>query len=305
MFFITENDVRENLHYGELIEWLRKAFSMLDMGKAESSPRLRTRTGKEILNSLPAIIPELDISGEKVYYSGPAGAVFHYVLFRNSCPSVLAVFEASALGQIRTGALSALASLLMHGRNAKHIHIIGSGYQAESQLMAHLSIYDPEKITVYSRDTRHAESYARRMEKLTGYSISVSNSLEQSLKEADLICSATSARTPFISGVMLPENFHINLVGANLPQRMEADTSVLERAEAVCAEDIKQAMLESSEITGFLSKHPEARIYELKELASGRSKTVNARRTVFKSMGNGIEDLIAAYLVCKNMGIIT
>lgn len=304
MYFIGEEEVRENLHYGELIDWLQKAFTMLDEGRAESSPRLRTRIGKTILNSLPAIIPELDISGEKVYLSGPDGAVFHYVLFRNSDCSVVAVMEANALGQMRTGALSALATRLMHGSTARHIHIIGSGYQAESQLLAHLSVYEPDRITVYSRNTGHAELYAEKMRRATGFNVEVSRNLETSLMDADVICSATSSREPFITGGMLPEGFHLNLVGANLPPRMEADISALEKADAICAENLKQAKMESSEITGFLARHPDARIFELKELASGRESTLKARRTIFKSMGNGIEDLVAAYLVCRNIGMI-
>ncbi len=304
MYLISESEVRENLNYSELIDALEQAFVRISVGKAILQPRIRSSIGVITLNTLPSIIPDLGVAGIKAYLNNGKATTFQYMLFRISDPSPVASIEANYLGQIRTGALSALASRLLYRKRNPRLLVAGSGFQAESQLKAHLSAFEPEQTLVYSRDPEHAESFSRKMESSTGQSVRVEKDIATAVNDSDLICSATSAREPFLRGKYFRDEFHLNLVGSNILSRREADTSVFLKAESVIVESKEQAMLESAEIIELMKADPGSQLVELKDLVTARDEFSGKKRTIFKSMGNGIEDLVASYLVCRNMGLL-
>ncbi len=304
MYFISESEVRANLDYSELIDGLEQAFVRISAGKAILQPRIRSSIGGITLNTLPSIIPDLGVAGIKSYLNNGKATTFQYIMFSISDPSPVASIEANYLGQIRTGALSALASRLLYRKRKPRLLVAGSGFQAESQLKAHFSVFEPEQTLIYSRNPEHAESFLRKMELFTGQPIRMEKDIATAVNDSDLICSATSAREPFLKGEYFKNDFHLNLVGSNILSRKEADTSVFLNAESVIVESKEQAMMESTEIIELMKADPGYQVVELKDLVTTRDEFSGKKRTIFKSMGNGIEDLVASYLVCRNMGLL-
>src|SRR5689334_17828797 len=129
--YITEEQVKQNLSVRECIEVLREAFAL----EFINIPRYRLKSTHTLLHVMSASIPELGVMGLKSYGTGPEGASFAVLLFDEKSGSMRAVFEADALGQIRTGAASGLATALLANRDAKIGAVIGTGYQAETQLL--------------------------------------------------------------------------------------------------------------------------------------------------------------------------
>ena len=304
MYFISESEVRANLDYSELIDGLEQAFVRISAGKAILQPRIRSSIGGITLNTLPSIIPDLGVAGIKSYLNNGKATTFQYIMFSISDPSPVASIEANYLGQIRTGALSALASRLLYRKRKPRLLVAGSGFQAESQLKAHFSVFEPEQTLIYSRNPEHAESFLRKMELFTGQPIRMEKDIATAVNDSDLICSATSAREPFLKGEYFKNDFHLNLVGSNILSRKEADTSVFLNAESVIVESKEQAMMESAEIIELMKADPGYQVVELKDLVTTGDEFSGKKRTIFKSMGNGIEDLVASYLVCRNMGLL-
>ena len=304
MYFISESEVRANLDYSELIDGLEQAFVRISAGKAILQPRIRSSIEGITLNTLPSIIPDLGVAGIKSYLNNGKATTFQYIMFSISDPSPVASIEANYLGQIRTGALSALASRLLYRKRKPRLLVAGSGFQAESQLKAHFSVFEPEQTLIYSRNPEHAESFLRKMELFTGQPIRMEKDIATAVNDSDLICSATSAREPFLKGEYFKNDFHLNLVGSNILSRKEADTSVFLNAESVIVESKEQAMMESTEIIELMKADPGYQVVELKDLVTTRDEFSGKKRTIFKSMGNGIEDLVASYLVCRNMGLL-
>ncbi len=304
MYFISESEVRANLDYSELIDGLEQAFVRISAGKAILQPRIRSSIEGITLNTLPSIIPDLGVAGIKSYLNNGKATTFQYIMFSISDPSPVASIEANYLGQIRTGALSALASRLLYRKRKPRLLVAGSGFQAESQLKAHFSVFEPEQTLIYSRNPEHAESFLRKMELFTGQPIRMEKDIATAVNDSDLICSATSAREPFLKGEYFKNDFHLNLVGSNILSRKEADTSVFLNAESVIVESKEQAMMESAEIIELMKADPGYQVVELKDLVTTRDEFSGKKRTIFKSMGNGIEDLVASYLVCRNMGLL-
>ena len=215
---------------------------------------------------------------------------------------LLAVIEANRLGQVRTGALPAMVSSKIVRDRSPAVCIIGSGFQAETQLEGLLNVYDPERITIYSRTYRNVQGFAAKMSEKFGLEVIPKESVNEALEGARIVNTITDSNDAIFSRAQLGEAYHLNLCGGNIPARREVAEDALLDADLVIVEDMEQALRESGEIIGFRHNHPEKSIVELREFMAATIQS--AGRTVFKSMGIGLEDIAAAHLVLKNMSLM-
>src|ERR1700694_1576598 len=134
MLFLTEAEVRELLPMPEAIRLMRMAFHAFAEGEAQNQPRRRLilPTGS-VLHSLAGAFGKY--FGTKFYSTNPKhGAHFLFALYDAATAEPLALMEANHLGQIRTGAASGYATDLMAATDASVMAVIGSGFQAETQV---------------------------------------------------------------------------------------------------------------------------------------------------------------------------
>ncbi len=300
MKFITEKDVENNLRMKELMDILEDAFVEYGEGRADASPRDRLFTGSAFLNTMPAYIDKYGIAGLKTYVAGVNGAKFVVMFSLTEDPENFFVVEANRLGQMRTGALPGMVSrkLLKDHKSDVKFLLIGSGYQAETQLESMKIALDLDEAAVYSRTTAHAEEFAKKMREKISMDIRVENSREN-FRNYNVINSVTNAKDPVITEKNAPEYYHMNLIGANLLNRREVSSDVMRSSDLVIVEHMGQAMLESAEIQDVNGSE---KLMELKDFI--REGPIQSRRSVFKTMGIGLEDIVAGYLVVKNMGLI-
>src|SRR3989304_10059123 len=114
---------------------------------------------------MSASIPDLGVMGLKAYSTTRESNSFCVLLFDEKSGDLLAVVEADALGQIRTGAASGLATDLLARTDARIGAIIGTGFQAETQLLAIDSVRQFAQIHVYSRSAENRKQFIERMQK--------------------------------------------------------------------------------------------------------------------------------------------
>src|SRR5438874_87326 len=131
------------------IEVLREAFAQDFI----NIPRYRLKSESSLLHVMSASIPSLGVMGLKTYGTAREGAAFVVLLFQEKTGALLAVIEADALGQIRTGAASGLATDLLARSDSKIGAVIGTGFQAETQLLAIDSVRKLQSIRIFSRDS--------------------------------------------------------------------------------------------------------------------------------------------------------
>jgi len=304
MIFVTEKDVEENLKMDELIGLLEEIFIDYANGEAYSNARDRIKTEGFTLNTMPALIKRYGIAGLKTYISGNGEAKFVVIVFDLKNFEKIAVIEANRLGQMRTGAVTALASKILFRERDPVFTLIGSGFQAETQLDGILTLFNPEEIRVYSRNFEHAREFVERNNKKTDSPMIAMKNVRDALKDANLITCITNSKEPIFSSVDIGDRYHINLAGANVIGRREVSNDVLEKSELIVVEHLEQSYRESSEIIEYVNKNGMKNIIELKDLVKNAEKYGNLKRTVFKSMGIGLEDLVAANIVLKKMNII-
>jgi ornithine cyclodeaminase/alanine dehydrogenase-like protein (mu-crystallin family) len=142
--FLTEDDVTGLVSVAETIDVLADAFGHQTSGGATTLPRRRLATDGVFLHILAGAIP--GYFGYKTYATGKGKPRFYFYLFDSSTAEMVAVMQADALGQIRTGAATGLATRLLARDEVRVATVFGAGWQAQSQLLAMDSVRTMEKV---------------------------------------------------------------------------------------------------------------------------------------------------------------
>src|ERR1700730_4225134 len=160
MLHLTESDVRDLLPLTEAIRMMRLAFEALGASRAQNQPRRRLilSTGS-VLHSMAGAFG--NYFGTKIYSTNPRfGAHFLFSLYDARTGTPLAWMEANHLGQIRTGAASGYATDLLAHPDAETVGIIGSGFQARTQLEAIRAVRPIKTVRVWSRSEEKRRRFA-------------------------------------------------------------------------------------------------------------------------------------------------
>ncbi|HET8549769.1 MAG TPA: ornithine cyclodeaminase family protein [Bryobacteraceae bacterium] len=292
MVRFNEEQVRRLLSMPECIEALRSAFRAWAAGEALNQPRRRMRinTGS-VLHSMAGAYGAY--FGTKIYSTHARhGANFFFLLFDSATARPLAEFEANHLGQIRTGAATGLAVDVLAHRDVATVAVIGSGFQARTQVEAIRAVRSIRAVRVWSRT---AEKRTRFAEEVGGENCA---SARQAIEDADVVITATSSRDPVLEAAWVPPGALVCAVGSNDPQRRELPGELIRHAGAVVADDIEQCRIEAGDLLLALDEAGWARVTALADYVAGNTKPGDSRRvTVFKSVGLGLEDVAAAAAV--------
>jgi len=199
----------------------------------------------------------------------------------------LAVMDGRLITEMRTAAVSAVATKLLASPAAKVLAILGSGVQARSHVEALRLVRQFEEIRVWSPTKEHAAQFA---EEIGTVAVSAA---EEAARGADVVVTATNSTTPILQGAWLKPGCHVNAIGACRPDWRELDDEAM--AHIIFVDSREAAMKESGDI--ILSG---AKIYaELGEALADRVPPRASETTIFKSLGMAVEDIAAAQLVYR------
>jgi ornithine cyclodeaminase len=217
------------------------------------------------------------------------------VLLHDGATGVLtAVLNASAITEIRTAAVSALATQLLARPESRRVAVLGSGVQGRSHVDAMRHAVTDAEITIWSRTRAHAERLAATR------GCAVADTIEEALDGADVVCTTTSSKEPIVTRAMLRPGTHFNAVGSSVSVAREFDGAAVaavslfvDRRESTINEsgDYLDAVRE----TGIGPNHIRAELGELL-LGTHPGRTSTEETTMFKSLGIAVEDLAAALL---------
>jgi ornithine cyclodeaminase/alanine dehydrogenase-like protein (mu-crystallin family) len=294
--FFTEKDVHALLRSDALIPAIEQALIDFSSGKVIQPVRTILSLPEQAghlawFGLMPAHCA--DFVGAKLvtFYPGNAsrGLPTHnasIVLFRADTGQPVAVLDGRLITEMRTAAVSAVATRALARPSANKLAILGSGVQARSHLDALRLVRDFTRVAVWSRNPDHARLFAEE----TGAILA--STAEEATSDADIVLTVTSAAEPILRGEWLKPGAYVNAVGGVGLSRRELDVSVFDGA-AVVVESREAAAQESGEIvTAGATIHA-----ELGEVLSGVKHLPPTGRVVFKSLGIAVEDITAAALV--------
>jgi ornithine cyclodeaminase len=213
------------------------------------------------------------------------------LLFDGESGETKAIMNASAITAIRTAAVSGVATRLLAREDASVLAVLGAGVQARSHLQAMSCAMRTERVYLWARDFERAQSVAREFDGVTPV-----ESCEEAVREADVVCTTTSAREPILRREWLKAGAHVNAVGSSVRSARELDTQTMVDA-SVFVDRFESTQNESGDYLIPLQEGARVEIAaELGEVIAGAhpGRTRDDELTVFKSLGIAVEDLAAA-----------
>ncbi len=295
--------VRQLLGYPECIDLMELALGTLARGDAVQPLRqvLAVPNRPTFLVTMPGWSGRPEILGIKVLSvmpenretEGPSHQGF-VALFDVDHGAPVALVDASALTEIRTAAVSALATRLLSREDARTLTIVGTGLQAGAHARAIPRVRSIERLLLWGRRPERAQALAAQL----GPMAEVATDLEAAVRSADILCTTTASRVPLVDGAWLKRGAHVNAVGASAPGFRELTPSAV-RACRTFVDRRESAWAEADELRIPRAEGTIGTDHVVGELGEVLLGSVLGRRapreiTLFKSVGLAIEDLFAA-----------
>jgi ornithine cyclodeaminase len=305
MLVLGEEDVRATLDMAGCIEAMEAVLAALARGDVTMPLRTIFRVPDESvlgLGLMPAhrggaepviALKEVVVApGNSARGLDPhQGAV---LLHDGTTGQLVAALNASPITEIRTAAVSAVATKLLARPRARHVAILGSGVQGRSHAVAMREVLPEAELRVWSRSPAHAEALA-----LEAHAV-VCTTVAEAVAGADVVCTCTAAAEPILSLADLAPGAHVNAVGSSGPWARELDADLV-AAASLFVDRRESTVNESGDYLGAVAERgigPEHILAELGEILVGAhpGRRRDEELTVFKSLGLAAEDLAAAVL---------
>jgi alanine dehydrogenase len=297
---LDRNAIKALLGMSDVVNVVEEAFRMCGEGKGKMPPKTYLALEHGDFRAMPASLPGCaGVKWVNVHPQNPSlGLPSIMAILIYSDPETgypLAIMDATEITAYRTGAAAAIASKYLARRDSHTVGIIGAGFQAHTQILAHAKLFNPISINAFDVSQVAVDRLVHSFSQF-----SIRNCSIQEAAASDIVCTLTPSRSPIIKREWIRPGTHINAVGADAPGKQELDPSIVKEA-IVVVDDLEQAST-SGEINVPIQK----RIYTteeihgtLAELVVGKKKgrANNRDITVFDSTGIAVEDIAVAKLL--------
>ena len=308
VLILGHDEVTALLPVGECVALMREALVSLAEGRAHQPLRtiVRPPNAAGFMGLMPAYSSgpraAFGLKAICIFPGNPArgmdshqGAV---LLFGAETGELLAVVNASAVTAVRTAAVSAVATHALAREDAGDLCVIGAGVQARSHVEAMAHVRRIRRCRVASRRVEGARKLAEELKGIYSFPVEAVESVEDALRGADLIVTATNAADVVVRREWVSEGAHINAVGSCTPNARELDAATL-AASGLFVDSVESTVNEAGDYLRALQEgaitHGHIRA-ELGEVLTGAKpgRTSAGEITLFKSLGLAVEDLAAA-----------
>jgi len=287
MEYFEEAKVRRLLRIPELIAAMREVLAEFSSGKWQQPVRGVLSQHEGFFGVMPASGESMGIKMVTFYPKNKELPTHMAViaLFDPKTGEPLALMDGRYITEMRTAAVSAVATDALAPRDAKVLTLLGAGVQAHAHLEVLPHVRQFQEIRVWNHHPEKAERFAE------AHGIRAMKNLEAAVRDADVVVTATSAREPVLKGEWLKPGAHVNAVGASRPDWRELDDAAMRNV--VIVDSYEGARKESGDVI-LSGTTPFA---ELGEILNRTKRVEPGVTTVFKSLGMAVEDVAAAKLV--------
>jgi alanine dehydrogenase len=297
---LDRNAIKTLMRMPDVITVVKEAFRMCSEGRGKMPAKTYLSLEQGDFRAMPAALP--GCAGMKwvnVHPQNPSlglPSIMAILIYNDPETGYpLAIMDATEITAYRTGAAAAIASKYLARRDSHTIGIIGAGFQAHAQILAHAELFNPISINIFDISKAAVDKLMRSLPQFP-----IRNCSIQEAVASDIVCTLTPSRSPIIKKEWIICGTHINAVGADAPGKQELDPSILKEA-IVVVDDLKQAS-SSGEINVPIQKgiYSIGEVYgTLGEIVVGKKKGRTDDRviTVFDSTGIAVEDIAVAKLL--------
>jgi alanine dehydrogenase len=314
---IEEEDVTRSLSPGDVVEELEDAFRQHGLGLAQTLPRREVRIrGKELPHADPRMVriaqglAFLEESGVVVLdhiFSfpdrwTPPMRVVKYLIDAGD-GSVLAIIDSLNILGMRTGAAGALGAKFLARKSSRVVGMAGAGRQSRIQLRFLLQVMPIKSVLAYDLVPAETNRFCEEMSAELGITVQASQNIEDVVREADILVTATPAIHPIVMADWLSPGLHVNIVGADDSPKIEVEGTALKQAHklVIAAEDCFTAGQMSIPMAlGTINKND---VYgTIGEIIAGikPGREREDEITIFHSPGVTLQDAAVAHRVYQN-----
>jgi ornithine cyclodeaminase/alanine dehydrogenase-like protein (mu-crystallin family) len=315
MRVIDREEVARRLTYEVCIPIVRRAMMAFSKGDTRQLLRSVIPLGDgHLFGVMPGALGESAAFGAKLVSVYPEnfakGRQSHQglvVLFEPDTGAPVCVADAGEITAIRTASASAVATDALARLDATRLAILGYGEQAATHARALLRVRPVQAVRVWGRARERAEEFCRRMSDELGISFTPAVTVEEAIKDADIICTVSAAREPILKGAWLRPGTHVNVVGSSVAGPVEVDVELVARSRFVV--DSREGVLRQG--AEFLKAKEAGAIDDthiVAEIGQVLAGDIIGRRsaeeiTVYKSLGHVVQDLASAWALYSGTDI--
>jgi ornithine cyclodeaminase/alanine dehydrogenase-like protein (mu-crystallin family) len=295
---INEAEVRSMLTMAMALEAVEESLRKQARGEVIVQPRRRFELPKGFYHYMAAAG---GFVAEKQYTYVAGKIRFLVLLYEMATGDLVAQIEADYMGQMRTGAASGVATKFMARRDARIAAIIGTGGQARTQLEAIAAVRKLKLARAYGRDVTRRDKFCSEMAERLRIPVYAAGSAAQAIEGADIVCTATTASRPVVTGSDIAAGMHINAIGVNHAHKQELDEAAVARADIIAVDSIEQSRQEAGDLIMAFGQDESkwSSVKKLAEIVDGkiRGRSNDSDVTLFKSNGIASWDLAVAVRV--------
>jgi len=296
---ISESDVRQLLAMPAAIAAVEDISRKQAEGTVVIHPRRRFELpGHGFFHYMAALDSADGYIATKQYTYLKGKLCFLVTLYSVATGELLALIEADYMGQLRTGAASGVATKYLAKKLAKSVAIIGTGGQGRTQLEAVHNVRMLDAVYVYGRTEERRNKFCEEMSERLSVTCYAMQSAAEAVKNAEIVCTATTSSHPVLLGQDLPAGVHINAIGANHAHKQELDEAAIGRANVIFVDSLAQSQQEAGDLIIPFAAQPQrwSEVHELADLVAGKvpGRANDSQITLFKSNGIAAWDLAVA-----------
>ena len=314
MLIISSSEVERLLPIEQAIEVVAGAYSELSRGTADVPDRIGVSNpdSEGVTLAMPGFLAVDQSLAVKIVsvFSKNAGrglpAIHALVLvFDPETGEPLAALEGASLTALRTGAACGLATKLLSRGDSSNVAVFGAGAQSRRILPAVFSVRDIVRVAVCDIDEQCRDRFVKEFAELfPQIEFHASTDTSEAVKNADIICAATTSSTPVFDGTDLKAGTHINGIGSFTPSMQELDLETVSRSSKIVVDSLDGALAEAGDIliaieNGIIDRED---VYgEIGTIVDGSlpGRENDREITFFKSVGNAALDVAVGASIFK------
>ena len=303
---LSDQDVRAAVDMPMLVDHLEKALRSEEAnGGMLLPPRTNLNHTEGFLRVMPVVMPGSGILGLKMFHGSLERGVRYIVIVCDLADgSVRAVVDAAYLTAARTGATSGVATRQLAREDATTVGLIGSGLEAETNLLGVCAVRDVTQVNVFSRNPERRARFAEQIAPKIGADVRAVDSPQEAVAGTDIVVVATNTGAGgdvAYRGDWVEPGQHVVSIGSTTPQLREIDVATFVRADVTAFDArLDQVQEESGDVIALCRAATSWRgSTSLADLLTGvhPGRTSDEQVTLFKSVGTAAQDMAGAQCV--------
>ena len=298
--FLRDEDVSQVLTMDDMLGAIESMQVHFGRGEAIILPRRKIIASGGMLAVMGGGLFYDGVLGVKTYTVVKGTYSFQVSLYDADTGGLLCYTQANRLGQLRTGATTGVAVKYLSRPDATTVGIIGTGYQAPTQLEALSKVRNITKVKAYSRNAERRESFAQSMADSLGLDVVAVDTNEEAVRGSDIVVAIAANMDPVLEGDWLSPGATVIAAGPTTWRAREVDDRTLTRADKIFVDSPEQAREEAGDMASAVDRGllQWSQVLELRHAVAGIvSGRDNPQQIVYvKLMGTGVADVAAAKL---------